>query len=273
MQKLFILVVIFVSACTAKIANNIISKQPALTESDFVLVLQQSDHFINDGIKVGSIQSVDNGFSVNCSYNEVIESLRTIARANGANVIKISKRVPPDTKSTCERIYADIYRVPDFKKHELEIDWSENRKLSWEDFKGTAPNVSSKVWFSAGSDCNILLESNTFGLFKKPKFFTQAKFYTFSSWVNGSKKSDSLLVHEQYHFNIAEVYRRKLQKLLDKSNFSFSKAENDAKRIMRQISKQYHNEQAVYDEETKHGVNREKQREWERRIDSIISIK
>ncbi|MFT4094187.1 MAG: hypothetical protein QM640_11155 [Niabella sp.] len=54
--------------------------------------------------------------------NLVIESLKTIARENGANVIKITKPLQPDSKSTYERIYADIYRVRDIHKHETEIE-------------------------------------------------------------------------------------------------------------------------------------------------------
>ncbi|MCH5597881.1 DUF922 domain-containing protein [Niabella ginsengisoli] len=253
-------------SCSSKLSIQAISKQPALSDSDFVLVLRQSDDFVNDGVKVGSIKSVDNGFSINCTYNEVIENLKILARKNGANLIKITKRLPPDSKSTCEKIYADIYRVPDLKKHELEIEWNENRKLTWEDFKGSPATVSAKVWFGAASQCDIYLESNAFGLFSKPKFYTSAKFTTFLSWVKPSQKSDSLLAHEQCHFDIVELYRRKLQKQLDSSNLNFSNAQERAKEMTRQISKQYHNEQAVYDEETRHGSNRIKQKEWEARI-------
>ncbi|WP_346239021.1 DUF922 domain-containing protein [Niabella insulamsoli] len=268
---LMLIVVTGLFACGAKITTNVTNPQPALADAEFVLVLRQSDDFINDGIKIGAIKSVDNGFSTNCSYNEVIGKLRQQARANGANVIKITRRIPPDKKSTCERIYADIYRVPDFRKHELEIDWSEGRKLSWDDFKGSVGTIAQKVWFGAGTLCDIGYESNVLHAFAQPKFYTYAKFITFSSWVNPAKKSDSLLTHEQVHFDIVELYRRKLQAQLDSSDLKLSNAETKAREISRVISKAYHNEQAVYDEETRHGANATKQREWEERIASALA--
>ena len=79
-------------SCSPKIGSTITSKQTPLSDTDFVLVLQQQDDFTNDGIEIGSIKSGDNGLSTNCTYFEVIDRLKQLARQNGANVIKITEQ-------------------------------------------------------------------------------------------------------------------------------------------------------------------------------------
>ena len=114
----FALLAILIDSCSPKIGSTITSKQPPLSDTDFVLVLQQQDEFTNDGIEIGTIKSGDNGLSTNCTYFEVIDKLKQIARQSGANVIKITEHKGPDELSSCERLRARIYRVPNFRKHE-----------------------------------------------------------------------------------------------------------------------------------------------------------
>lgn len=157
MKSLFYLAffTILIYSCSPKIGSTITSKQPPLSDTDFVLVLQQQDDFTNDGIEVGSIKSGDNGLSTNCTYFEVIDKLKQMARENGANVIKVTEHKGPDRLSSCDRFTAKIYKVPDFRKHEKGIEWSPNRKLTWEDFKGSPNQCQIQIGRS-----NILRFSN-----------------------------------------------------------------------------------------------------------------
>jgi predicted secreted Zn-dependent protease len=186
-------------------------------------------------------------------------------------VIRITRRLKPDKWSTCERIYADIYKVADYRKHEIEIEWDNKRRLTWADFKAAVPESSSKFSVAATTACEITVESNVLNVFKKPKFFATNKFSCYASWVKPGQINDSLLKHEQCHFDIAEVYRRKLQKQLDETEMNFAEAEKIMKEMTRQIGKAYRNEQAVYDEETAHGLNRDKQKEWELKIAALLN--
>ncbi|MGN7787968.1 DUF922 domain-containing protein [Niabella sp. 22666] len=271
MRFIVLTALLCLAGCSAKLGKNILEKRPPLTADEFVLVLRQSDDFNNDGVKIGSIRSVDNGFSTNCSYNEVIGDLKDMARQYGANVIKITRRLNPDKWSTCERIYADIYKVNDYRKHEMEIEWDGKRRLTWEDFKANVPEAPSKFLVAATTSCEIAVESNVLIAFKKPKFFATNKFNCYASWVKPGQTNDSLLRHEQCHFDIAEIYRRKLQKQLDEADISFAEAERMMKEMTRKIGKAYQNEQAVYDEETRHGLNREKQKEWELKVAALLN--
>ena len=195
---LLFLPILFCS-CTAKIGASITQQQPPLPDTAFVLVLQTADEFSNDGIEIGSIKSGDNGLSTNCTYYEVIDRLKALARQNGANLIKITKRKAPDRISTCERLTAKIYKVPDFRKHEKEIEWSAKRKLVWEDFKA-APKSFTNPSVAAQTYCGFSFQTNYMTFFSKTKIFTRNIFSCNLSWVRPDQAyRPELLEHEQGH--------------------------------------------------------------------------
>ncbi len=204
-----------ISSCSPKIGSSISNKQPALANNEFVLVLQKEDSFNNDGIEIGSIKSGDNGFSSGCTYYEVIDKLKQIARDNGANLIKITEHKTPDQWSTCERLKAKIYKVPNFKTHEKEIEWTANRKLTWEDFKGN-PKTFTNSNTAAETYCGFGFQTNRVTMFKNAKIFTLNSFNTNLSWIRPDQKNSAdLLEHEQGHFDLCEVYTRQLRKKLE----------------------------------------------------------
>lgn len=182
---------IFIYSCSTKIGSTITSKQPPLSDTVFVLVLQQQDNFSNDGIEIGLIKSGDNGLSTNCTYFEVIDKLKELARLNGANVIKITDHKQPDRFSSCDRITAKIYRVPDFRKHEKEIEWSSHRKLTWEDFKGNPKSISNTN-VAAQTYCGFSFQSNYVTMFTKAKIFVTTTFSCNLSWVCPDQKDKNL---------------------------------------------------------------------------------
>ncbi len=64
---------------------------------------------------VGIVTIGDTGFSVNCGFEEVVESAKEQARAAGGDAIRITELRPPDSRSTCYRITASVivYRQAD----------------------------------------------------------------------------------------------------------------------------------------------------------------
>lgn len=93
------------------------------------------------------------------------------------------------------------------------IVWSENRKLTWSDFKGKPDKNSAG---SASTACkieirpvNVLVdEKGNIQNYKPLK--AVALFFPDLSWVK--KKKTHLLLHEQLHFDIVELYSRKLNR-------------------------------------------------------------
>lgn len=259
-------IIVLLYSCSPKIGSTIIVQRPALPDTAFVLVLQLQDDFINDGIEIGRIKSGDNGLSKNCSYYEVIDMLKQLARQNGANLIKITAQKHPDQWSTCERLTARIYNVPDFRKHEKEIEWSDTRKLTWEDFKGKEKPVSNPG-IAALTYCGFGFQTNYMTLFTKAKIFTTNSFTCMLSWVRSDQKDRvDLLEHEQKHFDLCEVYTRLLRKKLEEKKLTVVNINTDAAILFKEVYALYLDRQELYDKQTNHGLNRQAQVDWGRDI-------
>ena len=268
MKFLFYSVVLatFCYACSPKISSTITNKQPALGEDEFVLVLQKEDNFNNDGIEIGRIRSGDNGMSSGCTYYEVIGKLRQLARSNGANLIKITEHKSPDQWSTCDRLSAKIYKVPNFRIHEKEIEWTEERKLIWEDFKGM-PKTALYPNAAALTYCGFAVQTATVTMFSKPRIFTVNTFTTNLSWVlPGQKDRTDLLEHEQGHFDLSEIYTRKLREQLEERKMTSFNLTTEANTIFKDVYAQYLDRQELYEKETQNGLYPIKQHEWTRVI-------
>jgi hypothetical protein len=263
----FVVVLALIYSCVPKIASVITVKQtPLATDTAFVLVLQQQDEFKNDGIEIGTIKSGDNGFSTNCIYYNVIDKLKQLAREKGANVIKIAIHKPADKWSTCDRITAKIYKVPNFRVHEKEIEWFANRKLIWEDFKGNPKPISNSNT-AAQTYCGFGFQTNRITMLTKVKIFTINTFTCNLSWVRSDQKNRvDLLEHEQGHFDLCEVYTRQLRKKLEEKKLTAFNINTDANIIFKEIYVLYLDRQELYEKETNYGLYREKQIEWTKKI-------
>lgn len=109
-----IVLMIALGACSPKLTSNLQSNYQALHYNEEVFVLGVNEAMTIDAEKIGTLKVGDNGFSVNCGYQEVIDLAKTEARKSGGNLIKITEHRPPSTMgSSCHRIVADVYRLND----------------------------------------------------------------------------------------------------------------------------------------------------------------
>lgn len=272
MKKIVLVLFLPIVSCSPKFGTSIINSQQKLNNTDHVLVLQFGDEQKIDGIKVGKISSTDPGFSMNCSYSEIIEPLKELARQNGANIIKITEHKTSDIWSTCERIKADIYKVKDYKKYEREIEWDKNRKLTWEDFKGTV-KIFKNENEAALTYCGFSFQSNRVTSFKNAKVFVKNTFYCDSSWVKPNQIDEKyLLEHEQRHFDLCEVYTRILRKKLNEKKLTIANMQEETDFIFEEVSKAYIDKQEEYDKKTEHGLNKKQQGIWNSYIMQQIGL-
>jgi len=270
-KSLITLILIITVSCSPKIRSTIISEQKPLKNDSYVLVLEKLDSRQIDGIYIGKIKSQDSGFSLNCSYKEVIEILKNLARSKGGNLIKITKQKSPDLWSTCERVFADLYKVDDIGKYEKQIEWNINRPLKWSDFKGQHKEISSFNKFTAETNSGFQYQTNYVNAFKRPKFFVTSFFNCNLSWVNpGFTKNKELLIHEQGHFDLSEIYARKLEKKLNNANLKMNNIVADSKHIYEEVYLEFSQEQIKYDNETTHGSILEKQEKWNKYFNSVL---
>lgn len=147
------------------------------------------------------------------------------------------------------------------------ISWDTLRPLVWSDFKGRPTNSIPFAALTSGTfSCNFEKISDT-----ESKLVITMGFDTKKSWVKAKKATDKLLIHEQGHFDIFEVYARIFVKKLEESNaLSGPKYGEKTKKIFEKNFDELMKLQGKYDRETDHSKNEEKQVEWTAKIKSML---
>ncbi|MFZ4928201.1 DUF922 domain-containing protein [Chryseobacterium sp. Mn2064] len=142
------------------------------------------------------------------------------------------------------------------------INWKEEKKLEWGNFKSpvnrkNSPNVAAHT--NCGWEFSVLKSSNP----KLPVTVTIATVFNEErSWKDITKINDEVLLHEQKHFDIAELFVRKFRKLVAENIRNSGDYNKYFKSIYEGISNDYKNFQMAYDRDTRHGINKEKQTEY-----------
>ncbi len=145
------------------------------------------------------------------------------------------------------------------------IDWSETRKLTWEDFQGPVETTTGKAALTHSS-IHAQFGYNQDGL----QFTIKCQFDKNKSW--GRIKNDYILAHEQKHFDLTEVFARKLNKELKEYKFNNATVGDDINRIYQGMVNELTYTQQQYDKETDHSRNPPVQLEWNNRIDSLLKV-
>lgn len=141
------------------------------------------------------------------------------------------------------------------------ILWSKDKMLAWNNFHGL-PDTSNK--YAAVTDCHIKMRFNT----KKDTLYVSIFSYMqpSMSWVKIKSKNANLLKHEQVHFDITELYTRKLRQTVLSKKHTKSILANELKKIESNNHQEFVKCQDLYDIETEHSKIKLKQQEWEKKI-------
>ncbi|MEO6819539.1 MAG: hypothetical protein ABI266_08675 [Ginsengibacter sp.] len=108
----FISALLFLNACSPKISTNTSKKYPPLDYKQDVLVIGLDQTEPGNAEDLGTVKIGDNGFTLDCTYETVIESAKLEARKVGGNAIKIIEhKMPNALGSSCHRITAKILRI------------------------------------------------------------------------------------------------------------------------------------------------------------------
>jgi hypothetical protein len=166
-----------------------------------------------------------------------------------------------------------------FGEEKEKVYWNKDRKLTWEDFKGTPDLKSPYKAFtfggfgiksrSLGDSCIITISS----------YFLKHK-----SWVKAGSENDRLLGHEQTHFDIIELFARMTRKELLEKKFNKQSFNREIAQIFKINNSRKKSYQGLYDKETEHSINSSTQKQWNEKIqaelrnydlykDSVIVIK
>ncbi|WP_394749763.1 DUF922 domain-containing protein [Spongiimicrobium salis] len=152
---------------------------------------------------------------------------------------------------------------------EEEIPWSASRKLVWTDFKGAPQNNSDAAATTAsgisyGFSAQMDSRGNTVVDYEVNAFF-----YPNESWYKPSLSSDLILSHEQLHFDIAELFARKMRAQLSKMTFS-KNVKKEIRQVYQSTIKALQAYQREYDRATNFSRNREQQLLWVEKINKAL---
>ena len=152
-----------------------------------------------------------------------------------------------------------------------EFHWAEHSKLSWDDFRGGIGSDEDEV--AAATHCGIGFKTTMPGSADdRPGIEVYNLFYANKSWVKPDAKLPEILIHEQGHFDLCEIYTRKLRARLSKyapaaNRKAFtSEMKNAMVAIYNEVSNEYEARQQAYELETTHGTDQAAQKKW---IDTI----
>jgi hypothetical protein len=147
-----------------------------------------------------------------------------------------------------------------FYEHNIQKRWEE--PLNWNDFTGKVDPFSQ---YDASVASSVYLEFDSISKI----FKAYAAQINVISWARESERSDDLLNHEQYHFNITEYHARLMNKYISENpteNKDYFQAE------LKNILSDANDMQKKYDEETTHSLQHDQQRLWEYKIDSLLTL-
>ena len=145
------------------------------------------------------------------------------------------------------------------------LKWDKHPALTWSDFQARPRRTTGEPSAVTDTGFRVQLECRETTL----DIRIDAEFYPTSSWVKPPRKSPELLRHEQGHFDITELYARKMRKAIRDANITCEddrQAEAAGKKIFNQLDQQWEKAEKQYDADTSDGTNPVKQKEASERI-------
>lgn len=142
------------------------------------------------------------------------------------------------------------------------IPWS-NQRLTWDDFL-CEPKKGTDAVASTSTSLGIAYQLDN----GKLVYDITCNFSKTKSW--GLLKTDYILAHEQGHFDITEIFARKLNEALQNYELNKRSFKKDVSGIYQSIVRQKEEFQKMYDGETDHSRNRKAQYEWLEKIQQLL---
>lgn len=145
------------------------------------------------------------------------------------------------------------------------ITWSSDYRLKWTDFKDK-PLLGSRAAALTASGINYRFSTSSGAENLKVDFEVSTHFYPNRSWYKPELCDELILSHEQLHFDIAEVYARRLRTQLSETTFTYANVKSKVREIYRENNEALNDFQHCYDQETNFSRNREEQLKWNKKI-------
>ena len=146
--------------------------------------------------------------------------------------------------------------------------WEPDFRLSWSDFRGTPPQ-SKRIAATTASGISYNYRTSSASGGYVLDFSVDTYFYPEKSWYHKDICDSVVLNHEQLHFDISELFARKMRRNLSGRVFG-DNVRAEVRRIFAEINSQLRDFQNRYDRETDFSRNREAQVAWNRAIARML---
>lgn len=149
------------------------------------------------------------------------------------------------------------------------ITWNANERLTWDDFVGEVPQNARAAATTASG---ITYRFSTTGTRDNMEvdFKVDTYFYPNKSWYQPEICDEVILSHEQLHFDISELYARKLKKRLNQAKYTRNNVKSKVRAIYRKINEELNDFQNQYDKETNFSRDLERQTIWNEKIAKLL---
>jgi hypothetical protein len=135
--------------------------------------------------------------------------------------------------------------------------WTSDYFLSKEDFKAKRSAYGNKVPAYVTTAIYIYQKENNGQLM----FYVEGILLKSKSFMK--EETPYTLRHEQLHFDICELYARKLRQKISQKDFTKVRdLVGEIQKIYDKTSADWHKEEEKYDNDTQHGINAAKQQLW-----------
>lgn len=254
-------------ACTPKLSvkPSEYAHKPPVQEFEPFACLEKDTIEFHPRDFIGDVEFKDKSFAVICDY-ETIKSLACDeAKKMGGNILVITEHKLPDQWSTCHRIKGKVYRILDPEKFETEILWHAKRRLNPGDFRGTVVNRP----FLAATSSSFRYFTSVQPFSKQMDVTVQTFFECRMSYFKPAATDTATLHHEQLHFDITEIYARKLVEKMQHEPVTTQTVNMTFQRLIKEIAIEWRLKQDEYDSEVY--KDRNKMSKWQQWVQEQLN--
>lgn len=169
-----------------------------------------------------------------------------------------------------KKLLTIIFIFQAFVAFSQKIVWSENFKLNWSHFKSLQNSMKADTTVVSYSSCGLKYTVYKDKTYNRLLIKIDATFDPSKSWKHPSKTKNLKINHEQGHFDIAELYARKLRKEFKENVKTEKDYQFKFKLIYQMLYGEFLDYQDYYDKITKRGTDAAKQNELEVEIKSQL---
>jgi len=166
-----------------------------------------------------------------------------------------------------------LFSVALFSQQTAGIEYSPTGMFDWDMFKGKVnPQHIAEMGKNTGAVTVSSLSYRTEINGSAAKIKISAIFNPLESWTRYPKLNhpEEALNHEKRHFDICEIYARKIRQIISQTHFNRGNFNEELGYLFKKLVKEYRAEQYRYDHETEHSIDADEQKKWNTIIDSQL---